>query len=86
MNSATRATRAQSCLRNRLVSSILLMFLVSTGEANETEFKFGGYVKVDAIYDLDHDLGPTLNANNTLGIFSGFPVYSDFSSRSRCCS
>jgi hypothetical protein len=36
--------------------------LLTTSLAQAAEVKFGGYVKVDAIYDLDQDLGPSLDA------------------------
>lgn len=36
--------------------------LTTTSMAQAVEVKVGGYVKVDAIYDLDQDLGPTFDA------------------------
>jgi hypothetical protein len=36
--------------------------IITTGVAQAVEVKVGGYVKVDAIYDLDQDLGPSLDA------------------------
>ena len=37
--------------------------LTTTGLVQPLEVKVGGYVKVDAIYDLDQDLGPSLDAS-----------------------
>ena len=37
--------------------------LATTSMAQAVEVKFGGYVKADAIYDLDQDLGNSLAAS-----------------------
>jgi len=51
--------------------------LLTTGIAQAVEVKVGGYVKVDAIYDLDQDLGPSLDASaiDTTPVLQSEPSY-----------
>jgi len=43
--------------------AVTTTLLTSASVAQAMEVKVGGYVKVDAIYDLDQDLGPSLDAS-----------------------
>ena len=48
--------RATLCLATTAI-------LVSAGVADALEIEVGGYIKTDATYDLDADLGPSLAAS-----------------------
>jgi hypothetical protein len=63
MNSTSGTTRKRNFSWRRSASIFAMALLASTGTVSAAEFEFGGYVKVDAIYDLDADLGPILNAD-----------------------
>ena len=63
MNKIRNKTRIASAVKRVGLCAATTALLASAGSASAVEVKVGGYVKVDAIYDLDADLGPSLDAS-----------------------
>ena len=49
-------------MKSSTLCAATISLLTTTTMATALETKIGGYVKVDAIYDLDADMGPSLDA------------------------
>ena len=63
MNRSLKQAPLAIAVKRASLCTAALALLTTTGIAQAVEVKVGGYVKVDAIYDLDQDLGPSLDAS-----------------------
>lgn len=64
MNKFAKQKPLASSIRQATLCAATTAMLASAGAASALETKIGGYIKTDATYDLDADLGPSLAASN----------------------
>lgn len=62
MNRLIKYTPIANAIKQTTLGVATTALLTSAGIANALDVSVGGYVKTDATYDLDADLGPSLNA------------------------
>ena len=62
MTEVFKKTPLVTALKRITLCAATTALLTSTSMAQAVEVKIGGYIKADAIYDLDEDLGPSLDA------------------------
>ena len=63
MNKTLNQTRIARAVKRATICAATTAILTTAGMAQALEMKIGGYVKTDATYDLDADLGPSLDAS-----------------------
>jgi hypothetical protein len=62
VNKAQNKTRITNLVKFTTLCAVAMPLLTTATVATALETNIGGYVKVDAIYDLDADMGPSLDA------------------------
>jgi len=63
MTEVFKQTKLATAIKQISLCAAGTALLASAGAANALDVKVGGYVKTDITYDLDKDLGPSLNAS-----------------------
>ncbi len=64
MTEVFKQTPIATAMKRISLCAATTALLTSASMAQAVEIKIGGYIKADAIYDLDEDLGPSLDASS----------------------